>query len=336
MDPSTNRNREGAWLVVLNALRDLIDGRGGLLADDTSTAVLTEAYQRVTEPAQREAIERAFEELSGVERGEVRPANDRVSELTDAVLMELEREGVDVTFVHETGVEFTPRQVGTYAFARDPSVEAVEHLSLPDSVRRVVHDGAEQAAEGAFERAAERFEQALETVGTGEGMASIRLLAGWAHFWDGADDVAADLADEVLDLEGDVWEAKLLWIASTHERADRFRDGELDVGLVLNWISLIPEGGTLTVETAIEGDPGEASWAPLETDANWGLIERVGTTTRIRFTFSSPLPGFPRMDGYFLAVATMTVGAHELGEIERVLLTGPETADSLERVTFSR
>lgn len=331
-DSATQVGRE----VVLNALVDVHVEGYAFVADDDSRRIVDGAFERAVDPPKRAAVVSSLEDLADLSTGEFRGDHDRLYELADAVCAELDAAGVRAVFDHRACRRFDPRQVATYAFARSPGPDAIGGLDLPSAARSRALEGAELAADGAFERAADRFEGAVDVAGAGVWAPTLRALAGWSHLRAGDADRAALLADEALDLEWDAWDAKLLWMAATNVEVDRVVAGEVDVGVVLRWTAPRTDPDDLTVRTGLADPDGEVEWTDRETGAGWVLLEAIAPETWVGFRIETPVGAFAGMEAYFLGPATVDTEWGELKEIERVLLSGPETADPIETVTFVR
>ena len=331
-DAATQVGRE----VVLNALVDVHVEGYAFVADDASRRIVDAAFERAVEPANRAAYVRHIEELADLSTGEFRGDHDRLYDLADAVCAELDAAGIRAVFDHRACRRFDSRQVATYAFARSPGPEALEGLDLPSPARSAALEGADLAADGAFDRAADRFESAVDAAGAGPWAPTLRSLAGWSLLFAGDADRAALLADEALDLEWDAWDAKMLWMAATNVEVDRVVAGEVDVGVVLRWIAPRTDPDELTVRTGLAVPDGEIEWTDRETAAGWVLLEAIAPETWVGFRIETPVGGFAGMEAYYLGPATFDTEWGELKEIERVLLSGPETADPIETVRFVR
>lgn len=326
----------GGREVVLNALVDVHVGDYDFVADDESRRIVDDAFDRAIQTRERTAFVRSFEALADLTTGEFRGDHDRLYELADAVCVELDDDGVRAVFDHRAYRRFDPRQVAAYNFARSPGPEALEGLDLPSMAHPAVLEGADLAAGGSFERAADRFEAATDAAGAGPWAPTLRALAGWSHLWAGDADRAAMLADEALDLEWDAWDSKLLWVAATNVEVDRVVAGEVGVGVVLRWTAPRTDPDDLTVRTGLADPDGEIEWTDRETGVGWIIIESIAPETWVGFRIETPVGAFAGMEAYYLGSATFDTEWEELKEIERVLLSGPETADPIETVAFVR
>lgn len=329
-------DRAEARRLVLNALIDVVNGGGGLLADDGSKALVRDRYESAVGSSDRAAFRQEIDELRRLSRGEFAKSDYIVDETVAAVLDVFESEGIRAIVEHESHVTFSPSQVACYSFMCSPSPESIDWLSFPHHVRSIIIAGAELAAEGEFDPAVDQFERAIAGLDSGDDLVTVRLLAGWSSFWAGNDAAAVDFADEALELAGDVWEAKALWVAATHNQSEQIRTGDIDLRLVLNWVSSIPAGCTMTIETGLARNDGEEEWTRSTDQDECIVFNRIGPEMRLRFRLEGKLPAFPKLFSYYLGFGTVYPTWNEISEIERVIVSGPETIESIESLRFVR
>lgn len=348
---SEEDRREQARIVVVNALVDLLVHDAGVLTTEESRSILAEAYEAATDEATREAFERALGELSELDRAETAERSPIVDETVDGVIDVLAERAVVVEVTHQSETEFLPRRAAVYSFLRTRALPPASAFAFSGAIRDEVDRGVECASEGAFEDAAAAFETALDGLDVeaggadpGEGdepeapddeTVALQLLAGWSYFWAGETRKATYYADRALTDDWNTWEAKLLWIAATHYRADEIREGTLATVALVKWLTDVPTGGELSLEVGFDDGDG-VTWESVSTDRTFAILDRVGRRTLLRFHLTGSVDAFPFLYGYYVGVGTVSVEWDEIKQIERVLHSGPVSADPVEGIELRR
>lgn len=322
-------------VLVLNALTDVVGDSRDVLADSRSRTLIEEVFVETIDDPDAEEFRRAIRSLSDISVAEYRKREGIIDRVVDQVCESLTRRGVRIAFEHESTVEFTERQAALYSFMVSPSTDVIGGLGLSPDVEPAVNEGLELAEAGEFDRAAGRLDGVIDDGPTDGDLTTVQLLAGWTHLWAGDDPSAVDLADQVLEREGERWFAKALWIAATHTYVDQIRDGRLIVRVVLNWICDVPSGSSVDLDLRLE-DGGESEWVDVDVDSGFYVLEEIAPRIAYRFRLEGTVDRFPELLGYYFGLATVYPEWHEIREIERTIHSGPETADPVERVSFRR
>ena len=325
--------QDPARIIVMNALAGALLDEGSVLADDASAELVLEAYRGAAADVDAAAFEAELAELTGLDAGEFGEPSPNFDRAVEATLSGLADRGVHARIDHRIEFEFTPRQALVYPLVRSLDPSLLEGSFLDESVAEDLAEPVRWLDRGDYAGAAARLGELEDSPTTDDGRFVRRLLEGWARFWAGEDEPAADIADELLHECDDCWEAKLLWMASTHERSYDVRSGALDLGLVVAWKAFVPEGGSFAV--LFGTDPDAEDWEDVTNENGCVLFDRIGTTTRLAFRLEGTLPAFPTMPSYHVSVATTERWSGGVDEVERFLRTGPIADDGVETLRLS-
>lgn len=333
MGLSTERGT--AHVLILNALIDVIDGTDDVIADARSRNVIEEAFAEAIDEPDAEEFRRVVRPLTTLSLAEYHEHDEIVDRVLDRVGAHLDSQSVRIVLDHQSSVEFTDRQVALYSFIVSPSIDVVPGLGFSPDIEPVVSDGVQSVAKRDYDHAADRFESIFDRDLTDEELATAEVLAGWAWFWAGDDETATDLANRALNRVGDRWHVKSLWIAVTHTYVDDFRDGRLVIRMILNWLCDLPGESSLGIDLSLRSEE-TPQWVTVDPDGGFHVFEELATRIRYRFRLQGSVDRFPELPGYYFGLATVYPEWHEIREIERIVHSGPETADPIEQVAFRR
>ncbi|MDX1746763.1 MAG: hypothetical protein R3324_12555, partial [Halobacteriales archaeon] len=322
-----------ARILVLNALRDVVSPEEPSVLDPESRAVVRASFETLTGDRQT-AFAESIDDFSEVGPGEHATGSPTLETVVDEVLRDLVDRGVVATVDHEAVVRLPRRHCLLYNFSRAPDESVVPDLSLPTGVEEHTVEGAKDAARGDYTGAIDHFEDALEACPSPETEVPIRILLGWVCFWCGDRLRAMDMAKVAIQLqEEETWDAKLLWMAATHEKADLIADGDLHVGAILRWVGSVPsEGGSIDVSVEIPSAGFSERLEGLREAPLSIPLDRLAPEIDLTFRLHGQLPQFPLLNAYYVGIGSMDPNTDEV-EIERILYSGPETADAVETLT---
>lgn len=332
---NTGTNQGHVYTLVLNALVDLVTDERTTVTDDESREIVQERYRTATTQDQRDAFQAAVAHT--VPATDDSPIDSEVGQtlevVADTVASAFADRSVEVTLDHEARLSLARRDASLYTFGctMDPAV--IEQLSLPSSIRRPVRIGVEHVENREFDQAAECFERAVDERGGHNGAVTARVLAAWACHWNGDDGQALDLVEEALHLDTRTWSAKVVGLAASHRYPDKFRQEKLGVRAFLRSIIEIPTGSSVmtSLETVEDARPQRTELTgPLECMP----IDRLGSEVWIRLRLQGVLPSFPTMQGYYVGLGIVDLEVNEVRSVERVLLSGPEAAETHETLRF--
>lgn len=314
--------------ILLNALVDVaVEGSTPVLADDISRELVRRTLEEATTDEQRERFAEAISAAEGGTESDGKATDDVVAVL-DAVRDSLADRDVRVVVDHEASFSLDPDQVALYNFARTKSPATLSGLDLPSSVATLVEDGANEAASGNYEAAAQAFVDAVEAAGTGDGAVATRTLAAWAHHWAGDDHGAIDFVEEALHLHMGAWGPKLAGHSSDPDRSfarpQQFRDGKYAAMAVLRYTVDCPDGTDLTASLGLGDGSGEVDeWVELKGPDECTPIPRLAPENTLRLRLTGDVPAFPAMHGYYVGLGILDREVEELREIYQLFLEGP-------------
>lgn len=317
---------------VLNALRDLCGGPP-VIADEASREVVADAFEAAVTPADRDRFRDRLEAIRDRPESDLSEEDQRfLLDFAADVLDVLAARGTTATLVHEARLSVPPREAAVYSFmvGADPAV--LQTFPMPEAVADPVSAGAEAFADGDFETAIERFDEAIDESAGGDGAIAARVLAGAACQRAGRDADAMDYVEETLHLETRAWTAKLVGYAADHRFPEKFREGKLGSRVFLRWAAGLPETGE--VEAAVGPADGSEEPRPLTGSPECQPIDRLWPETTVRVSVTGQLPDVPNVETYYVATGVADLEVFEARTVEQVLLSGPSSADATERLRF--
>ena len=329
--------------VVLNGLRDVVDGSRTVLADEGSVRALEEAYRAATTADERTAVAAAFEGLDegddasdadasdasdGDSGSGERPPAETVERVVAAVVHELSVREATLAVDHEVPLDPDERAVRVHRFfeAREPSIlSPLADGAVADALRR----GATAARDGEWEAAAAAFGAAVDAAeeDSRSGLTA-RVLAAWATHWAGDDAAALDLVEEALRLETEAWDARLVGVAADHSSPEWFREGRLSSDLYLRVRAAMPDGAS--VDAAVVGADGSVD--RLDGDPSCFRVHRLPLDGRLRLRLRGAPGALPDLHAYYLAVGVVEPESARPRTVQQTLLDGPVTASATERL----
>lgn len=315
--------------LVLNALIATVGDEASFLADETTHAELTDAFRAVTTPTQRDAFRTAVTAVRSLDGSSAEQDVSLLHEVTYAVVAELAARNSEAHVTHRVQLTVAPREAHLYAYAvtKDPSV--LSRLALPPDVLALVEQGGDHVASGNLERAVATFDQAVTECAGGDGAVATRVLAALANFWRGADEHTLDFVEEAMHLDLGAWCARLIGLAADHEYSDLFRDGQLAARVFLRSRIDIPDGSAVVPQVGF-GEAVPEMWTVLDGDAGCYPLDVLEPTTWLQLELSGALPAFPAVHGYYVALGVIDLDGPVALDVEQVLLSGPQTVDSVE------
>lgn len=325
--------------LVLNALvatiDDTSDGDAGFLTDDDSRMLIREAYHAGTTAEQRDAFQKAVTHAHSTDALTDEYAVGHLQEITDAVLSELTAQDINALVDHQARLTLSMRDahLSTFGNTKDPTV--LDQLPLPPDIATLVDEAGEYVRNGEFSQAADTFERAVtETTGS-EAMVTTRVLAALANHWKGADKRAIDFVEEVLHLDTEAWSARLVGLAADHRYPERFRSGKLGAQAFLRYTIDTPANSSVRAQVGF-GESHSRMWRDLDGSEKCLPLETLEPITWIRLRLRGTLPTFPAVYGYYVGLGVIDREVFEVRDVERVLLSGPQTVTSSEIIQLKR
>jgi len=334
---TTDRNPalDQSHSFVLNALGDVVEGTDLVLEDDGSRQIVREAFDAVTDQAQREEFERALTEVRH-EPAADDPSHGVARAIVDSTCRELIEHDVRVTLAHEARVVLSDRDVGLYNFVRSTDPDALADVPLSAAVRASVRRGAEAVAEGDYDGGLAEFERAIDAAETIDDAVTARGLAAWACHRDGDDATALDYVNEALELHQDAWAVRLVGTAAGHSSPQLFRDGKLSLRAYVRSRASVPPESEFGVDVGLADGTSSPTWRELSGEPGFVPLEQLAAETRVRLRLRGPLDEFPALNAYYLAVGVVDENNQVPRSVEYQPLTGPATADATETLRFER
>lgn len=308
--------------IVMNALSATVLGESDILADEETEDLVRRAFD-VVDGTDRRRFEAELVEMANLSAGDSMEPSSTFEDVVRSTLSELDRMGVSARIDHRVDVEVSSREATLYSLFRNPNPNGTDLTFLSSSFRSGMRKPLRLLAESQYTTAAESLDSERVSTEDEEEELIRRVLRGWSYFWDGNDERASEIADRALHRCDNCWDAKLLWMASTHERSHDIRGGNLDLGVVLAWASEVPDGSTLDVFVDLGESDTPAEGRRLYDENECVLFERLGTTNRITFRLAGKLRTFPTLPSYHVSVATTEAWSGSVDEVERILKNGP-------------
>lgn len=325
--------------LVLNALLALFDSPSSqgpdFLADDASRRVLRDAYHAATTAAERDRFQRTATRARRTDALTEEGAVEQLREVTTAVIVELDDRDVTALVDHRAQLSLAGRDahLSTFGNGKDPGV--LDRLEFPSAIAQHVDSGGECVREGEFSRAAEAFERAVTEHSAPGATIATRILAAQANHWSERDDRAIDFVEEALHLDTDAWSARLIGLAAGHRYPDRFRRGKLSAQAFLRYTIDTPADSGVRPQVGF-GTPSARTWHDLDGTAKCYPIERLEPKTWVRLRLRGTFPAFPAVHGYYVGLGVIDCEVFEVRDVERVLVSGPQTASSTETLRLER
>lgn len=315
--------------LVLNALIATVGEDASFLADTATRVELADAFRTVTTSEQRDAFRTA---ITAAHSPDGPPDAQEVSllqEVTHAVIAELAARNSEALVTHRVQLTVPSREAHLYTYFATNDASVLGRLDLSPDVSSPVERGGRHVDSDDLERAVECFEQAVTESASGSGAVATRVLAAVANHWREADDRALDFVEEALHLDTGAWCARLVGLAAGHEYAELFRDGHLGARVFLRFRIDIPDGSAVVPEVGFGEMPPE-TWTVLAGDGGCYPIDVLEPSTWIQLELSGTLPTFPAVHGYYVAFGVVDLDDQVALDIEEILLSGPQTVDSVE------
>lgn len=323
--------------LVLNALRDLVEEKSIVLADDASRDLIREAYEMAVSPEEQRSFKSALDavvtdsaEIDGVPDHDTTPA-----EVVGAVTKELADRGAMATIDHVMRVSLAAREVALYNVMRCGQMSGLETLESIDGISEHVADGVDYLMAESHERAIRVFEEAIGSAESTDAKVVARVLSGWAHHQAGNDPEALEVIEEVSDLDESAWSARMVELSAGADSPELFRNGLHGTGVYLRARATIPDEseidaaiGRLDDETAAL--PSE--WTALPGAVGFFGVDELGATTWLRLRMHGPITSLPVVHAYYLALGVIDERNEVPRSVDEIFLTGPETATTMERV----
>lgn len=325
--------------LVLNALVATGDTSSAddadFLADDQSLALIREAYHTATTADERTVFTDIVTRAQSTDALTDEHAVDHLQKITSAVLSQLADWGIKALVDHRARVMLPARDVHLSSYGNTKNRMFLDRLSLPPDITPLVDEGGEYVSNREFSRAADSFEQAVTENTASEGMVTTRVLAALANHWEGADERAIDFVEEALHLDTDTWSARLVGLAAGHRYSERFRRGKLSAQAFLRYTIDTPPDSPVRAQIG-SGEPSALTWRDLEGTESCLPIDRLEPETWIRLQLRGVLPAFPAVYGYYIGLGVIDREVFEVRDVERILLSGPETTASSETLQLER
>lgn len=313
--------------VVLNALVATVADDSSFLADEATRDILEEVYHTVTGPTQRAAFHSAVTTVLSEDDPTDAPVANCLREVTNAVRSELDAQNRTAVVTHRVPLDVHSREAHLYSYSTTRDATVLGRLDLPPDVQSLVERGGRLVDTDEREQAVDAFERAVTRSAGGRGSIATRVLAGLANHWHGDDGRALDVVEEALHLDTGTWTARLVGLAADHEYSGRFRDGELGARVFLRYRIDVPPGSDVLAQVGFSESPS-GTWRDLEGGTECSPLEVLSPRTWIQFRLSGSLPAFPAVQGYYVALGVVDLDADTPLDVERILLSGPQTADS--------
>lgn len=321
----------GRYLVA-QALADIVQDEHVVLREPGSRTVVHDAYHAAVDDDERSEFERIMTDAA-----EGKPMDDAgsgfVHSVIDAVYLELAEVGVQSTLVHEISATFSERAVALYNFSMTKHPGTLEEIPLSSGVRTRVLNGAERVSQGHYRDGIAQFEHALSTAETLNDVLTPRILAGWAHHWNGDDEQALDFAEEALAYHFDNWSARLLRTVTSHDSPGLFRDGQLSISAYLRVLATVPPESDLDVDVGFPKG-SDLVWEPLSGDPELFRLSTLEPETRVRLTLSGPIDRMPGLRAYYLAVGIIDEVNDKPRSVEYKPISGPSSINAIEIICF--
>lgn len=313
--------------VVLNGLVATVVDDSSFLADAATRTILDEVLRSVTDPAQRATFHRAVTTVPSNEDPTDTELTNCLREVTRAVRSELDARNRTAVVTHRVPLDVHPREAHLYSYGTTGDATVLDRLELPPDVTSLVERGGHHIEHDDPDRAVDAFERAVTESTGGRGSIATRVLAGLANHWHGDDDRALDFVEEALHLDTGTWTARLVGLAADHEYSDRFRERELGARVFLRYRIDVPPGSDVLAQVGFSKSPAD-TWRDLEGGNQCCPLDVLSPRTWIQFRLSGSLPSFPAVQGYYVALGVVDLDAATPLDVERILLSGPQTADS--------
>lgn len=322
---------------VLNAIRDIVAEESTVLADETSRAVVRDEFVRATTAAERDVLREVlpgtFDEQLQDDKREL------LARVVGDVFDVLVGREVDAVMRHRTRVSLHPRDVAVYNYARTGDVDHLLALDLEEGVARSIRDGTTAMNDGSYEGATQAFEDAIEQGGIEDEGLVARALAGLAQHRAGRDERALDYAEEIMHLDTDAWAAQVVALAAGADAPSLFRDGTHEVAAYLRVRAEIPAGASIEAdlgygETQEETEPEQ--WLPVTGSIAYFEPDRLAPTTHLRLRLSGSIDALPTIHAYYLGLGFVDRDNDVPRAVERIFLSGPETAHTDEEIAFRK
>lgn len=326
--------------VLVNAVHAVVDGRSAIFADEASQQTVERAYRAATTTKTRRAFEDAIERgtTASAEDSADDEVNRAVGTVVRAVCEELVAQNARVRVDHRTRVEIPPREAVLYTYSRTRDASILDGLSLSEAAAAEVRAGAAHVEDGDYAAATAAFEAAIDASEGQGGSVSTRVLAALASHWNGDDEAAIDLVDEALYFHMDAWTPRLVGYSADHEWPEQFRSGKLAACALFRQTVEVPEDCSAEVALGFPSEDGggpDIEWQSLDGSDDCMPTDRLASETHVRLRLEGSVPDFPAMLGYHLSLGIVDSEVAEVRDIYRVLLSGPETAESSETITVS-
>ena len=285
--------------IILNCLVGLSDDSDSIIEDERSRELLTNAVKTVTEPDERERFRASSETVTAELRDTHDTDSDSVDELTSVVHRVRKRlleEGIEMTISHQFPVELDPHEAARYTFSRSPTVD-VDQLTQGDE----------------------------------DDTLAVAVLAAWAAHWRGDDARALDYAERAGVADPDSWTAQQVALVANHKNPDLFRSGKLSASIYLRVTATIPDSWTVS---GAYRDEKQSSWEVLGEKPNCLPLPRLRSGSRIRISFRGPVSESVELHSYHVSLGIVDEEYQAPRSTDRVLVSGPTTADVSESVRF--
>lgn len=321
--------------VVLNGLDGLVNDRPAVLADPESERILRDAYRSVTAPATRRTVAAALDRLAPAVQsmdvdddaaadasGDDRLLAEVVADVADALADR------DATFVvdHDVPLDLSTHSTAVYRFFGTHDPESLQPLI--DNGIAALERGAEATRDGDPATAADAFEDAAEAATDSDIDTAVRTLCAWAHHRAGDDDRALEFVEAALLRDENAWPARLVGVAADHSTPDWFRAGRLASEAYLRVRAAVPEGASVRA-AAVDGE-GAERW--LDGNPDCFRAPRLPAEGRLRIRLRGPPGRLPALYAYYLAVGVVEPESARPRTVEQILLDGPASGESSERV----
>ncbi|UTF55703.1 hypothetical protein [Natronosalvus rutilus] len=323
--------------ILLNALAERDGDDSPALADDSSQALVREAFESAVDAESQDRFDEAAE---GVQTGSHSIGDDQqdiIKAVVSSVRERLAANDVSVIVTHENSLSLSNEEALVYTFSMTREAEPLTRLDVSETVMDAMSKALDAINGQEWERAADELKDAVSAAQTISDSVITRTVRALCCHWAGADQQAIDLVGEAVSLDSNTW---LPWLPGysadadpAYATTDEFRADKYSVAAFLRLIAKVPEEATITPAIGYSMD-GDIEWTTVDPSETCFPIRRLTSETFIRFQIEGPVDAFPAFQAYYIGLGIVDLEVNEIRDVLNVLEDGPTGERVTETVQF--